>query len=459
MFILLMQFVWKYIDDFMGKGLPYEVIAELLFYASANLVPMALPLAVLLSSIMTFGNLAENYELVAMKSAGLGLLKIFQPMIVFIGFLAVGAFYFSNNISPEANLRFKSLLWDITQAKPTLELKEQVFYNGLDGYSIRVMEKEEETNMLYDVLIYDHTQPQSGNRTVIRAKEGEMGKSQNGQYLVLNLYNGVSYQEMWDRTNRRYSDYPQMKTEFKKDVMRIDLSGLTMKRSDKDLWKNHMQMMSMGQLDYTIDSLKTLRQKRTRDFQNYMNRNTPLTKVTSDSASQGEVEPMDPADALNKLSPANKKRAVAISTNLARNARNFAERTKKELKGRDTYIAEHWIEWHRKLTLSFACIVLFFIGAPLGAIIKKGGLGLPVVISVILFLVYHITSLMGEKMAETGVLLPVVGMWMSTALLFPLSIYLTYKAANDAKVLDRDTYVKLYDRVVRIFKKKSSFAT
>ncbi len=447
MFILLMQFIWKYIDDFMGKGLEYAVIAELLMYASANLVSLALPLAVLLSSIMTFGNLAEHYELVAMKSSGLSLLRIMRPLIVFIVGLSLGAFYFNNVIAPWANLKFKSLLWDVTHAKPSLELKEGVFYNGIDGYSIRVGEKVKDSNELKDVLIYQHDKTNPGNKRTIRAKQGEMDKTGDGRSMTLVLFDGVSYDEMGRELEK---DHPHIMSTFQKDEIRIDLSGFDMQRTDEDLWKNHMKMMSMKQLRGSIDSLEAQRTERQVEFVNYFER-------TLSYAQEGDSTGYNSADELifANLDPKYKRNTLNVALNMTRNAKNYLERTISEMDNRREYINKHEVEWHRKLTLSFACLVLFFIGAPLGAIIKKGGLGLPVVFSVLFFLVFHITSISGEKMVDSGVLSPLGGMWLSSMILSPIAIFLTYKAAKDAALFDRDTYTRFIDRLSQKFARKN----
>lgn len=468
MFILLMQFVWKYIDDFMGKGLEYMVIAELLLYASANLVSLALPLAVLLSSIMTFGGMAEHYELVAMKSSGLSLFRIMLPLIIFICFLSGGAFYFNNTLAPLANLKFKSLLWDVTETKPSMELKEGVFYNGIDGYSLRVSEKPRDSNKLIDILIYQHDQKSPGSRHVIRAKEGEMLKTEDGRYLSLHLLDGVSYDEVGNFTDK---NHPQIKSTFHEDYIMLDLSGFAMQRTDEDLWKNHMKMMSMEQLQISIDSLQSQRDIRNRDFLKYMNRSIGIPDLSSskkseeapenipeeektqllDMPTQRNISSQVTSKEFEELPLVDQRRIVNVAMNITRNAKNYMERTAQEIQNRDEYINKHKIEWHRKLTLSFACFVLFFIGAPLGAIIKKGGLGLPVIFSVLFFLVFHITSISGEKLIESGKLTPFAGMWLSSMVLLPIALFLTYKAVKDAAVFDRDTYERFFGKIKSMF--------
>lgn len=457
MFILLMQFVWKYIDDFMGKGLDYWVIAELLLYASANLVSLALPLAVLLSSIMTFGGMAEHYELVAMKSSGLSLIRIMLPLIIFICLLSGGAFYFNNTIAPIANLKFKSLLWDVTHKKPSLELKEGVFYNGIEGYSIRVSEKAKDSNMLYDLLIYQHDKSNPGNRTVIRAKQGEMLKTTDGKYMSIHLMDGVSYDEVGAFHEK---NHPMIKSTFKEDYIMMDLSGFDMQRTDEDLWKNHMKMLSMEQLSTSIDSLQQQRDTKNADFLKYMKGNVSLPDsnkteellLVKDSLKSDTLTAMH----FEGMSLIDQRLVVNVALNLTRNAKNYMNRTAQEMENRDEYINKHKIEWHRKLTLSFACFVLFFIGAPLGAIIKKGGLGLPVIFSVIFFLIFHITSISGEKLIESGKLDPFTGMWLSSMVLLPIALFLTYKAVKDAALFDRDTYTRFADRIKAFFNKKTT---
>lgn len=458
MFILLMQFVWKYIDDFMGKGLDYWIIAELLLYASANLVSLALPLAVLLSSIMTFGGMAEHYELVAMKSSGLSLFRIMLPLIIFIVLLSGGAFYFNNTIAPLANLKFKSLLWDVTHTKPSLELREGVFYNGIDGYSIRVSEKARDSNKLHDLLIYQHDAKTPGNRQVIRAKEGEMLQSADGRYMSIHLLNGVSYDELADYNNKKH---PQIKSSFKEDYIMMDLSGFAMQRTDEDLWKNHMKMLSMQQLGESIDSLQAQKDNRKADFLLYMERSVNLPDTLPSTpliTEEIEAEKADTTTVLSfqQLPSPEQRRVVNVAMNITRNAKNYMNRTAQDIDNREEYINKHKMEWHRKLTLSFACIVLFFIGAPLGAIIKKGGLGMPVIFSVVFFLVFHITSITGEKLIESGSLTPFAGMWLSSMVLLPIALFLTYKAVKDAALFDRDTYTRFLDRIKSMFNKTNT---
>lgn len=353
-------------------------------------------------------------------------------------------------IAPIATLKFKSLLWDITQAKPSLELREGVFYNGIETYSIRIGTKDKNSNKLGDVLIYQHEKTNPGNYRVIRAKSGEMVKSANDRAMTLILYDGVSYEEAGRENDK---DHPLIQSKFQSDIIRIDLSGFDMQRTDEDLWKNHMKMMSMNQLTTSIDSLQSQSNQRSTEVEDYF-ANSITTPLTSDSGHMASTDEL----IFEKIDPKYQRNTLNVALNVTRNNKNFLERTIAEMDNRREYINKHKIEWHRKLTLSFACIILFFIGAPLGAIIKKGGLGLPVVFSVVFFLIFHITSISGEKMVDSGVLSPFGGMWLSSMILLPIAVFLTYKAAKDAPIFDGDTYTKLFDRIKSRFNKSQSVA-
>jgi lipopolysaccharide export system permease protein len=443
LFILLMQFLWKYVDDLMGKGLEWYTIAELLFYAAANIVPMALPLSILLSSIMTFGNLGEKSELVAMKSAGMSLFRIMSPLIIFTVLTSGAAFYFSNNLWPVANLKFKALLWDITEKKPTFSLRPGVFYNGIEGYSIRIQDKDQDNGTIQDLLIYEHTDPYNPNRKVIRAKSGIMKSSPDGHYLELTLINGTSYEEADPRQRRKGSSayFPHTTNKFEEHKIKFDLSGFNMNHSNKDMWAGNFEMLNISQLQDKEDSLVMKLAERHVDYLVYME-NTLIAIGDSMPVSYDTVTAS--TNFWSKITLGEKVTTVKLATNMVRNNRNFVNRHDEEFHSREKYINRHKIEWHRKFTLSFACIILFFIGAPLGAIIRKGGLGMPVVFSVALFLAFHIISLTGEKMAKSGVLDPWLGMWLSSLILFPLGFLLTYKAARDSRVFDADAWKKLF---------------
>jgi lipopolysaccharide export system permease protein len=440
-FILLMQWLWKYLDDLVGKGLDLNVIGELLFYASATLIPMALPLAILLSSIMTFGNLGEHYELVSMKSAGLSLWRIMSPLIVTTLIISGIAFYFSNNVLPHINLKIGSLLYSVREQKPALQIKEGVFYNGIEGYSIRVGRKDKDGRSIYNIMIYDHTQYR-GNNILITAKEGTMQMSADKKYLILTLKDGYKYEEKLENSLDVMKPHPLTRIHFREQEVVFDLSGFNLERMDEDLFKNNYQMLTLKQLTHAIDSLssKSTRKHEEITLQVYNNYLGKAKNAIQEADSLG-IKTAD-QNPVFKMKPDQQLRVLETAANLTRAAQANLQGSIEELRVNDEVITRHEVEWHRKFTLSFACIVLFFIGAPLGAIIRKGGLGMPVVVSVIFFIFFHVLSITGEKFAKEGVLPAWQGMWMASAVLLPLGIFLTWKATADSTLFNIDSYLQ-----------------
>ncbi len=479
LFILDMQFLWVYADDLMGKGLEGTVILELMIYASARLVNMALPLAILMSSIMTMGALAEHYELTAMKSAGQSLVRILRPLTIAIVFVAVSAFYFSNNVWPIANLKFRTLLYSVTKQKPALNLSDGVFYNGIDGFSIRVGRKDPKTDELTDVLIYDHRESSEGSRTVIRAQRGYMKQTEDKRYLLVTLEDGYSYDEQME-SQRKNSDrqYPHVANQFEKQIMRIDLSSLSFNKADEDLFKNAYEMMTINQLEDAVDSIEVNIQRKQDDLERYglrtmLFRRDSLAQylpsnreeieqvaIANDSlASDTSMVAVAESTALDtpparkgmfaSLSYAQQRRAVNQAIETSRSFQKSINNVLDDINSKRKLANKHEIEWHRKFFLAFSCVVLFFIGAPLGAIIRKGGLGLPTVVAIILFLVYYILTIFGERMVRSGSLIPVVGMWISSVILFPMSVFLTYKAATDSTIMNVDSYLNWFKKIFK----------
>ena len=265
-FVLFMQFVWKYVDDLIGKGLETRTLVELFFYAALSMFPLALPLAILLSSLMTFGNLGEQFELVALKSSGMSLQKIMTPLIIVAFLTSVGAFFFSNNMLPFINLKMRSLIYDIQQKKPALNIKEGVFYNGIDGYTIRIGTKESDGITCHDIMIHDHTQ-NAGNNKVITAESGKLEMTSDKKKLIMQLFNGTSYEEIVDSKNENH--YPLMRSKFKEQTVRFDLSGFRLVRSEEGLFKSSYEMMNIRQIAETIDSLETDKKKRISNFKTF----------------------------------------------------------------------------------------------------------------------------------------------------------------------------------------------
>ncbi len=455
MFIFEMQFIWVYLDDLMGKGLDTWVIIKLLFFASARVVNMALPLAILMSSIMTMGSLAENNEMTAMKSAGVSLIKIMRPLIVFHVALSLTAFIFANNIWPIANLKTRTLLFSIMKQKPSLNLTNGVFYNGIEGISIRTAKNNPDTGELQDVLIYDHRGGEKNNRTVIRAEKGLMEQTKDKRYLVLTLNNGYSYDEQ-KNNSRKNPTYANIRNTFEKSVIRLDLSSLAFTADNEEMMKNPAEMMTIQQLHRAIDSLHNeidttrfkFAQANIRLIINRLNQ--------ADSAHHSALPSIGLFQSLNKDAS---YKAIEHAKESTRRIKETIDRQQDELEGRDRFYNRHKIEWHRKFFLAVVCFVLFFIGAPLGAIIRKGGIGVPTLIALGFFILYQLLTMVGENMAKKGFIEPWIGMWMSTIVLLPISIWLTYKATKEAALLDRDSYRKYFQKIRTLFhfqKNKSS---
>jgi len=512
LFILLMQFLWKYIDDLTGKGLDWLIIGEVILYASARLVPMALPLAILLSSIMTFGNFGEHFELTAVKSAGVSLQRFMSPLIILTIVISIGAFFYSEYIIPYSNLKSYSLIYDVRNQRPELQIKEGVFYNGIDGYSIKIAKKDYKTNLLQNLMIYNHTNNKE-NVDVTIADSGYMRMTADEKNMILTLYNGYSYEELKEsKENRRKRDkkHPYQRRKFEKQTVIFELTGLDFSRTNEDLFKNNFQMLNIKELEYAEDSLKRKYQKRVIDFKktsiqsNYFKKERFLDKKlvelndiphkkhssftekrkervklrkreknkiipTKDSINQSNnkniIAKNNECDTIKnysidsillKQSYYDKISVVDYALNYARAAQNNITSNKRLFNSRAEKIRRHQIEWHRKFSLSFACLVFFFIGAPFGAIIRKGGFGTPVVISILFFILYYIISIAGEKFTREGVMPAYIGMWLSSYILMPLGIFLTYKATTDSVILNSDTYLLFFKKIFKRFAKKST---
>lgn len=457
LFILIMQFLWKYIDDLVGKGLDLATLSELLFYFSVSFIPMALPLAILLASLMTFGNLGENLELTAMKSSGISLQQIMTPLIVLVVLISIGAFFFANNVLPRANLKSRSLLWDIQQQRPELNIKAGTFYNGIEGFSIKISKKDPKTNLLRKVLIYDH-RDRKGNVAVTYADSGYMKMSDVDSTLILTLYNGYSYSELEEdnkRMRRNTKSYPHRRESFKEETIMLELTGFGLQRTDEDFFKNNYSMMNIDQLSFFRDSLSEVLDERKDIFTSTMlgshyfeaTRRKISDRIREEAPDSVKSRKFDTYTILFNLNDMQKGEAVDQALTKARNAQRFVSTTGTSLVAQVKRIRRYQIEWHRKLTLSFACFIFFFIGAPLGAIIRKGGLGMPVVVSVFFFVIYYVITLTGEKFVREDVLSPFVGMWISSMILLPLGIFLTYKATTDSSLMSKETYTIFLSKI------------
>jgi len=357
------------------------------------------------------------------------------------------SFFFSNNVLPVAELKFRSLLWDVTRKKPALNLRPGVFYNGFDGLRIRVMDKDERTGLLHDVLIYDHRAPQQANRTVVRARLGTMRRGIDGRHLLFTLRDGRFYDEH-SPGDRAGGSHPMVHGTFGEDELRIDLSGLGLDRTDQDLFKDHYKMLTMGQLIRTEDSLRAKMRDRLEEQVRHLRGSLhPLRNDSLTAARAGHHVPGFPAAVV----PAGGFHDMAAR--MARNNAGLLHRWTEERRGRQEQIARFGIEAHRKPMLALACLVFFLIGAPLGAIIRRGGMGLPVIFAIAFFLVFHIISFSTEKLVVAGELAPWPGMWAGILLLLPIGLLLTWKAATDSPLLDADAYYRGWERLRSRFRR------
>ena len=448
-FILMMNFVWRYIDELVGKGLDPVIILELIMYATINMIPMGLPLAILLATIMTMGNLGENYELLAMKSAGMSLMQIMKPLFWVIGIISFASFFVVNDLVPYANRKMFSILYDIKQQNEALEFQDGLFFNGIDDMSIRVEKQDPETKLLTRVLIYDN-RSRNGDMTTTIADSGYIRLSDDKRYLLVTLFNGETYEQT--RNYQWYNKSTLRHHKFKRQEGKIPMSGFDFQRSDESMFGNNSQTMDINDLQHNIDSLDMLVNTLTATAY------TPLLREQIFASDPDGVAPPDTIevdrshkthmalllDSVAKIDTRAKDRVYGRALQSARSSRNmfsFDESTSKEALNQ-LYRSKN--EWHRKLTLPISILIFFLIGAPLGAIIRKGGLGMPIVISVIFFVIYYIISISGEKMSKEGTWSSLLGMWISAIILTPLAIYLSNKANNDSALLDVDWYIGRY---------------
>lgn len=467
LFIVLMQFLWRYIDDMVGKGLGILVLGEMFFYAALFLLPMALPLAILLASLMTFGNLGERLELLAMKSAGVSLIHIMRPLIITIGIISIGAFFFQNNAMPVVQVKLYSLLYSMRQKSPELDIPEGVFYGEITGYNVYVKEKNNQTGLLKDVMIYDYSKG-FNNARVILADSGRLKTSADKLFLVLSLFNGESFENLSEGqtgSNNRKTAVPYRRETFSTKDILIDFDA-NFTRTDESFMQNQYMgkqlkdlQTSIDSMTVRLDSIKAINSKNVYDMSYKKTFSKPKRELSQQAETgTGNTATANDADSLTKISnePVKiinfdslyKAEAPSGQAALLVRAKSNIESVKADYYfkaatlGDEAYkVRRHLTEWHKKFTLSFACMVFFFIGAPLGAIIRKGGLGMPVVISVILFIFYYIIDNIGFKMARDGIWEAWEGMWLSSAILAPLGIFLTYKAVNDSVILNADTYL------------------
>jgi len=445
-----------YVDELAGKGLDFKILAELLYHFALTFVPTALPLAILLASLMTFGNMGEFSELSALKSSGIPLQRIMRPLIVLIGLLAIVSFFFSNNVLPYSTMNARTLLYDIRRKKPDINIQAGTFYNGVPGFSIKITSKDPETNRLDNLIIYDHRN-RKGNTSVILADSGYMRTTPDGTNLKMTLFNGYSYNETEEKNvNFSSRKYPSRTDNFEEQTFIISLSGFDLERSEEGLFKSNVATRNISQLTYEIDSLNNRYTERL----NYKFSEFNKSKIYSerDNISQYASE-YNKTDTLNKLeefdvnalldtiSLMERRMALAKAIENLKEGSSYLYQYNESSHMEVKNIKRYEVEWNKKLTMSFACLVFFFIGAPLGAIIRKGGLGTPSVISIFFFVIYYVISLSGQKMVEEDVIGTFAGMWAASYILLPIGIFLTYKATTDSVIMNIDTYLSVFKKI------------
>ena len=452
--IILMQFLWKYVDDLVGKGLEWYLILKLLFYASATFFSLALPLAVLLSSLMTFGNLGEKYEIVAMKSAGISVTSLMRPLAFLSLLIGLFSFWFSNNVLPIANVKMKTLLYEIREQKPALSITEGAFYDGFGDYTIRVGKKHLDNENIEDVIIYDHSR-RLGNEKMTYAKRGTMMMTPDKHYFLFTLYDGFYWDESRNQSSRR-AEYPLFFMKFSKQYMKMDLSSFEMQKADESFFKSSNQSMTIKELSAEIDTIQQERAQRLKRIGNRYTEQTYFfnTQLLRDS-NYLTLTLTEPEITLDSLPLASQKQILQGASQHCDKMMDICGSAFDIVDIDDLLLFSYQIEWHRKFSLALACFLFFFIGAPLGTIIRKGGIGVPLVITVVFFAFYFVISIIGEKMAKSGEIMPWIGMWLSTFVIFPICIFLTYKATMDSAVLSPDTYLNIVKKIKQFFTRKS----
>lgn len=465
LFIVLMQFLWRYIDEMVGKGLTIAVLGELFFYAALTFVPMALPLAILLASLMTFGNLGEHFELTAMKASGISLLRTMRPLIITMFVIATAAFFFQNNVLPIAQTKMWTLLYSVRQKSPEVEIPESVFYDQIPGYNLYVEHKDRETGTLHSMMIYDVSKGFE-NARIILADSGRMSITEDKTHLFLRLWNGEQFENLRESNGgkskagvpyrRETFDIKEILVPFDANFNRMDEAGMRNQFVGKDITRLRQ---SIDSINHRVDSIGN-------NYADMILNSTRLdidipstreARLKSDTHRHNTQQSQAPSEAARNIivdsvltgSGANGIQRSILQQALAKAKRNYQDYEFKSLSMEDDRknIRRHEIELMKKFTLSFACIIFFFIGAPLGAIIRKGGLGTPIVISVILFIIYYIIDNSGYKLARDGRWEVWQGMWLSSAVLLPLGIFFTYKAVNDSAVFNADAYKIFFRRL------------
>ena len=446
LFIFMMQFLWRYVDELVGKGLEIDVLAQFFFYSGLTLIPLSLPLAILLAALMTFGNFGERYELLSMKAAGIPLLRIISPLIILCTFLSCISFYFQNVIAPKAQMKLWTLLVSMKQTSPELDIPEGVFYSDIDGYNIYVKAKDRETGIMKDVLIYNFSDGFE-NAHIIWAAEGSMEMTADKQLLFLHLYHGEQFENLKSQSISS-KNVPYRRETFREKHIMIEFDG-GFNMVDGGFLSDRSDSKNMLEISRSIDSLSVRADSVGRamfnDIKKSTYRKSSLSAKDSTKMAKGELPAIINVDSVfRSYTLAEKEKALNSASDRLNTLANDWKVKNIQVSETDTNIRRHQTDWHKKITLSLSCLIFFFIGAPLGAIIRKGGLGLPVVISVIIFVLYYIIDSGATRVARSGEMNMILGVWMSTLVLAPIGAFFTYKSNKDSVVFNLEVYINFF---------------
>jgi lipopolysaccharide export system permease protein len=459
-FIFLMRFLLFYFNDIIGKDIGYDVLLELLFYFSLNTFTIAFPLAMLVSSLMAFGKLGEFFELTALKSAGISIVRILKPIFIFTFFIIGLTYWFSDTVLPWANLKGYSLLWDVKSAKTTLNIKQGIFYNDLPGYSIKVNKKYPDQRSLKGLIIYNHSE-NNANKRVTLADSGQMYTILNKKYLVLELFNGADYQEDIDKSNVNYTykrnDFAVSK--FKHSKMVMSLKDFDLKKTEESQFKHHQLMKTGDELADTARAMKKeISNTGDRLFvsaQQYYFYHLRSPTNTALAIKKGKW--LDSLLAKYNPKPYHADMARKRALEQAQNLLSFSESNAVSLDSKYEQMIAFNLEWHHKFTVAFSCLVMFLIGGSLGAIVKRGGLGVPVIIAIIFFIIMYLLSTNGDKLAKEGIVNAVAGAWFSNFILFFVGLYFLKKAKEDSQLFEPDIYRMRINKIKNWFSTKGYY--
>lgn len=446
LFIFMMQFLWRYVDELVGKGLEVGILAQFFFYSALTLIPLSLPLAILLAALMTFGNFGERYELLSMKAAGIPLLRIMRPLIILCVFISGMSFYFQNVVAPKAQMKLWTLLVSMKQTSPELDIPEGVFYSEISGYNIYVKKKDRDTGVMQDLLIYNFSDGFE-NARVIWASEGKMEMTSDKKHLYLHLYNGEQFENLKSQTISS-KNVPYRRETFREKHIIIEFDG-GFSMVDGGFLSERSDSKNMAEISHSIDSLSFRADSIGRSMFNEIKLSIyspqSLSKTDSIKVVKKELPSIINGDSVfNTYTLAEKEEALANAYNQTNKLASDWGVKSIQVTDTDKNILRHKTDWHKKITLSLSCLMFFFIGAPLGAIIRKGGIGLPVVISVVIFVLYYIIDSGSTRVARSGEMNIVLGVWMSTLVLMPIGIFFTYKSNKDSVVFNAELYLGVF---------------